>query len=78
METKMSAEQRYFVISLLEAATTTINLQTALMASSNLAICCTRSDYYRAALLVCHVAYYAGKDNGRLCCMPMYKQLIRH
>jgi hypothetical protein len=66
IKTKMSAEQRYSVVSMLEAATATVNLHTALTASSNLALCCARCDYYRAALLVCHVAYYASKSNGKL------------
>jgi hypothetical protein len=64
-ETKWCAERRYSVVSLLEAATTTV-LHTALTASSNLSLCCTRRDYYRAALLVCHVTYYASKINGKL------------
>ena len=69
-EVKPSAARRYSIISLLYAATTTVTLHTALMASSNLALCCTRSDSYRAALLICHVAYYASKNNGRLHRMP--------
>ncbi|CAN9379685.1 unnamed protein product [Alternaria alternata] len=48
------------------AAAATTALHTALTASSNLALCCTRSDYYRAALLVCHVACHANKVNDTM------------
>jgi hypothetical protein len=65
-EVKTSGKRRYSMISLLDAATTTVNLHTALTASSYLALCCTRSDSYKAALLICHVAYYASKNNGKL------------
>jgi hypothetical protein len=75
-ETNISAERRFSVMSLLEAATTTIDLHTSLLASSNLALCCTRNDYYRAALLVCHATYYTGKNNGGLRHLPHGHMLI--
>ena len=65
-----NAERRFPVIFLLEAATTTLNLHTALTVPSNLALWCTRNDYYRAALLVCHAAYYTDKNNGELRSVP--------
>jgi hypothetical protein len=68
--TTTNTESRYSSFALLEAATTTASLHTALTASGNLALCCTRSDYYRAALLVCHVGYYASKNNGMRSCCP--------
>jgi hypothetical protein len=64
MGTTMNTENQYSSIALLEAATATARLHTALTASGSLALCCTRSDYYRAALLACHVAYHASKNNG--------------
>ena len=72
IETKpgTSSERRYAIISLLENAAATVNLHTALTATSNLALCCSRSDYYRAALLVCHVAYYASRNQGTLSIAP--------
>ena len=64
----LNTERRYSIIALMGAAAATTALHTALTASSNLALCCTRSDYYRAALLVCHVACHAAchanKFNG--------------
>jgi hypothetical protein len=60
----LNTERRYSIIALMGAAAATTALHTALTASSNLALCCTRSDYYRAALLVCHVACRANKFNG--------------
>ncbi|KAF1942115.1 hypothetical protein EJ02DRAFT_346248 [Clathrospora elynae] len=66
VDTGMGSEYRYSVIALLEAATIVIGLHTDLLASSNLALCCTRNDYYRAALLVCHIAYYTGKNDDTL------------
>ncbi|RYO57647.1 hypothetical protein AA0116_g7495 [Alternaria tenuissima] len=62
----LDTERRYSIIALMEAAAATTALHTALTASSNLALCCTRSDYYRAALLVCHVAYHANKVNDTM------------
>ena len=59
ISTGTGSEPRLSICTLLEAATATANLHTALTASSNLALCSTRSDYYRAALLVCHVAGHA-------------------
>ncbi|KAF7672800.1 hypothetical protein GT037_009301 [Alternaria burnsii] len=62
----LNTERRYSIIALMEAAAATTALHTALTASSNLALCCTRSDYYRAALLVCHAAYHANKVNDTM------------
>ncbi|KAG9195951.1 hypothetical protein G6011_01072 [Alternaria panax] len=66
LETTTNTEHQFSSIALLEAATVTASLHTALTASSNLAVCCARSDYYRAALWVCHIAYYASKNNDAM------------
>lgn len=58
-------ESRYHAITALESAAMTIDLHTRCINASNFAICLTRLDYFRAALLICHIAYYALERRGR-------------
>jgi hypothetical protein len=66
------------MITALEAATATIDLHSSQLKLSNFSLVLTRNDYFRAILLICHIAYYAHRDNGeflryllvlRSCCL---------
>lgn len=59
-----TSDCRYSTIASIEAAAKTIQLHHNLIEGSNYALCLTRNDYFRAALLVCHVAYYARETKG--------------
>ncbi|KAF2474124.1 uncharacterized protein BDR25DRAFT_280869 [Lindgomyces ingoldianus] len=50
---------RLSLLTALESSVTLIERHTNLVDSGNFALCCIRSDYYRAALLLCHIAYHA-------------------
>lgn len=60
------SESRYSMIASLEASVKMIDMHTKILNMPNLALCCTRNDYYRAALLICHVTYHASKYDGEL------------
>lgn len=55
---------RYSILTCLEASTVLIERHINLMDSGNFALCCIRSDYYRAALLICYIAYHAYAASG--------------
>ncbi|KAF2004480.1 hypothetical protein P154DRAFT_617026 [Amniculicola lignicola CBS 123094] len=59
----IDATQRYSVLTCLEASVAMIDEHTNMMAFRNYTLTCTRSDYYRAALLLCHIAYHASLNN---------------
>jgi hypothetical protein len=65
VDLRRSSECRYAMVAALEAATTTINLHGSQVKSGNFSSVLTRSDYFRATLLICHIAYYAYRDNGK-------------
>ncbi|KAF2680180.1 hypothetical protein K458DRAFT_445398 [Lentithecium fluviatile CBS 122367] len=52
-------DHRYSLLTVLEATTTLIDRHLEILDMNNFALCCIRSDYLRAALLICHVAYHA-------------------
>lgn len=60
----LNHDSRYHAITALESAGTTLDLHTKCINASNFAICLTRLDYFRAALLICHIAYYALERKG--------------
>ena len=61
---RMRSDQRYSILTCLETSTTTIERHIALLEVGNYSLCCIRSDYYRSALLICHIAYYAATASG--------------
>ena len=58
-------EYRYSMLTCLEASATLLERHVELMDTNNFALCCIRSDYLRAALLICHIAYHASTASGR-------------
>lgn len=52
------------MITALEAAAATIQLHASLLKHTNYALVLTRNEYFRAILLICHVAYHAQRNNG--------------
>ncbi|KAF2868316.1 hypothetical protein BDV95DRAFT_500925 [Massariosphaeria phaeospora] len=56
-------DTRYAALSCLEACETLIERHIDLIDAGNYALCCIRSDYYRAALLICHIGFYASPDS---------------
>ncbi|CAO2649466.1 Nn.00g068510.m01.CDS01 [Neocucurbitaria sp. VM-36] len=61
VDLRPSPERRYVIIAALEASAAQVDSHTHVLDRSIQTLCCTRSDYYSAALLICHVAYYASK-----------------
>jgi hypothetical protein len=55
---------RYSIFTALEASDTMIKKHMKLMEAKNFALCCIRSDYLRAALLICHITYHASITKG--------------
>lgn len=55
---------RYSMITALEASAATIQLHASLLKHTNYALVLTRNDYFRAVLLICHIAYHAHRNNG--------------
>jgi hypothetical protein len=80
VELRRRSEYRYAMITALEAATATIDLHTSQLKSGNFSLILTRSDYFRAILLICHIAYYAYRDNGKVLHLPTWPllMLLRH
>ncbi|KAF2738580.1 hypothetical protein EJ04DRAFT_560586 [Polyplosphaeria fusca] len=52
---------RYSILTCLEQSTALIQRHTRLLDAKNFALCCIRSDYFRAALIICRIAYDAAK-----------------
>ncbi|KAF2107497.1 hypothetical protein BDV96DRAFT_606350 [Lophiotrema nucula] len=52
---------RYSLLTCLESSSTLIERHNNLLDSGNFSLCCIRSDYYRAALVICHIAYHASR-----------------
>lgn len=63
-QSKQNPEHRYSTMTALEASATLVERHSKLMDVNNWSLCCTRSDYVRAALLICHVAYHASLAGG--------------
>jgi hypothetical protein len=42
------------------------------MNAGNVVLCCIRSDYYRAALILTHIAFHAVKGKGSEAIGPRY------
>jgi hypothetical protein len=64
VEYRRRSDCRFSMITILEAAARTINLHTDLLETENCILTLTRNDYYRAILLISHIAYYAHRDEG--------------
>jgi hypothetical protein len=75
-EHRKKSSHRYSMITALEAAATTVNLHNDLLKADNCALILTRNDYYRAMLLISHIAYYAEKDTGK--CFLIHGVLTAH
>jgi hypothetical protein len=65
-EFRTQSDCRYSMMTALEAAAKTIELHYNVTKASNYALILTRNDYFRATLLICHIAYYAKRANGTL------------
>ncbi|KAF1953148.1 hypothetical protein CC80DRAFT_150507 [Byssothecium circinans] len=68
-------EHRYSMLTLLETAAILIEKHAKLMETGNFSLCCIRSDYLRAALLICHITYHASKADDTLI-TPLSKQIF--
>jgi len=74
-ESRRISNCRYSMVAALEAATRTIDLHYSLSSSENYALVLTRDDYFHSALLICHVAYHARRNNGALPYIQLLFQL---
>jgi hypothetical protein len=61
---RANPDHRYSMLNLLEASATLLERHADLIDMNSFALCCTRSDYLRAGLLICHVAYHASLASG--------------
>lgn len=64
--TNSGAESWVSIIGSLEASVKVIDMHTHILNMPNLALCCTRNDYFRAAMLICHIAYHASKSDDKI------------
>lgn len=81
VDLRPTPERRYAIIAALEASAALIESHTYALNRSIMALCCTRSDYYSAGLLICHIAYHASKAGGEPPFHSMFfsaKLLARH
>lgn len=62
-------EYRYSLLTALEASATLLERHVELMDTDSFVLCCIRSDYLRAALLICHIAYHTSLTSGELTAM---------
>lgn len=62
---RMQPNHRYSLFACLEHSATLIDKHFALVEAGNFALCCIRSDYYRAALIICHITYHASRSKGK-------------
>lgn len=69
---RMKPDHRYSILTCLEAAITLIERHMDLVNSGNYVLCCIRSDYYRAALILCHITWHASNDSGNRDFIPFY------
>jgi hypothetical protein len=68
-----TSSHRYSMITALEAAAKTLELHHNVLKAANYALVLTRNDYFRATLVICHIAYHAQRANGRsYTCIPQY------
>lgn len=72
---RANPDYRYSIMTCLDAAVTLIERHINLMDSGNFVLCCIRSDYYRAALIICHITFHAWEDSGMG--FPTYSMYIR-
>jgi hypothetical protein len=61
----IKSSHRYSMITALEAAAKTLELHHNLLKTSNYALVLTRNDYFRATLVICHIAYHTQRANGK-------------
>jgi hypothetical protein len=64
VEFRRKSACRYAMVTVLEAAASTMIVHSAAIRSGNFSLLLTRLDYFRAMLLISHIAYYAHRDNG--------------
>ena len=72
VESRRKLNCRYSMVTALEAAARMIDLHSSLAASGNYALVLTRNDYFRATLLICHIAYYSRRTNGEFIWMVRF------
>jgi hypothetical protein len=63
---RLQSDFRYSLLTCLESSSLLIDRHIQLMDTGVFALCCIRSDYYRAALLICHITYHACAASGEL------------
>ncbi|KAF2652358.1 hypothetical protein K491DRAFT_51549 [Lophiostoma macrostomum CBS 122681] len=61
-ECRTKPAHRYAMLACVEHATISIQKHIDLIDAGNFVLCCIRSDYYRAALILTHIAYHAARD----------------
>ncbi|KAH8724825.1 hypothetical protein GQ44DRAFT_750068 [Phaeosphaeriaceae sp. PMI808] len=74
-ESRSKSDHRYSVMTTLEAAAAMIRLHNNLEKSENYALLLTRNDYFRAMVLICHIAYHAKKADDTIM-MRLAKQIF--
>lgn len=66
----LQPDYRYSMLTCLESSAALIDRHIQLMDTGVFALCCIRSDYYRAALLICHITYHAATTSGERTPIP--------
>jgi hypothetical protein len=66
VESQRKSNCRYAMVTVLQAAASTIVVHSIAIRSGNFSLLLTRLDYFRAILLISRIAYYAHRDNGTL------------
>jgi hypothetical protein len=61
---RLQPDYRYSILTCLESSSVLIDHHIELIDTGVFALCCIRSDYYRAALLISHIAYHAAASSG--------------
>ncbi|KAH7116979.1 hypothetical protein B0J11DRAFT_106105 [Dendryphion nanum] len=56
----------YSTLACLEAAGAVVDSHYSLMKAGNFTLCSIRSDYFRAALVICHIAYHTNDDSSKI------------
>ena len=63
--TQSKPSTKYSRFATVEASLTLIQKHMDLIESRNFALCCIRSDYYRAAITLCHIGYHYDSFSGQ-------------
>jgi hypothetical protein len=67
----LQPDYRYSILTCLESSAMLIDRHIQLIDTGVFALCCIRSDYYRAALLISHIAYHAAASSGLFTLLPI-------